>query len=110
MQSTSLSSLVEEQLAKARNSTSGRAAVTVYGGHERDLRQTVIVLVEGQALSEHDSPEEATLHVLRGQVRLRAGEEIWDGSEGDHLVIPPARHDLTARTDAAVLLTVATRA
>ena len=110
MESTSLTAAVEEHLAKARASSSRRAASTLHGGHEHDLRQTLIALVEGNSLNEHESPGEATLQVLRGQVRLRAGDESWEGGDGDYLVIPPARHDLTALTDAAVLLTVATRA
>lgn len=110
MESTSLTAAVEEHLAKARASSSRRAASTLHGGHEHDLRQTLIALVEGNSLHEHESPGEATLQVLHGQVRLRAGDESWEGGDGDYLVIPPARHDLTALTDAAVLLTVATRA
>ena len=110
MKSTSLHQLVEEQLAKARTASSGRAAVTVHGGQEHDLRQTVIALVEGRSLGEHEAPGEATLQVLSGNVRLAAGDETWEGAEGDHLVIPPTRHDLTALSDAAVMLTVATRA
>lgn len=110
MRSTSLVSLVEEQLETARAASSGRAAVTVHGGHEHDLRQTVIALIEGRSLNEHESPGEATLQVLHGQVRLGASDEVWEGTAGDFLVIPPTRHDLTALTDAAVLLTVATRA
>jgi quercetin dioxygenase-like cupin family protein len=110
MKHTSLSLLVEEQLATARQATSGRAAVTIHGGHEHDLRQTVIALAEGRSLGEHESPGEATLQVLSGRVRLAAGPDTWEGAEGDHLVIPPARHDLTALTDTTVLLTVATRA
>lgn len=110
MEWISLHELVERQLDKARGATSGRAAVTVHGGHEHDLRQTVIALAEGRSLGEHESPGEATLQVLTGRVRLAAGEESREGGEGDHLVIPPTRHDLTALTDAAVLLTVATRA
>lgn len=110
MKSTSLTRLVEDQLDKARGASSGRGAVTVHGGRKHDLRQTVIALAEGRSLGEHESPGEATLQVLSGHVRLIAGEEAWEGTEGDHLVIPPTRHDLTALTDAAVLLTVATRA
>lgn len=110
MRSTSMVSLIDEQLAKAHEASSGRAAVTLHGGHEHDLRQTLIVLVAGRSLNEHESPGEATLHVLRGQVRLGAGEETWEGTTGDFLVIPPTRHDLTALSDAAILLTVATRA
>jgi quercetin dioxygenase-like cupin family protein len=40
-------------------------------------------------------------------VRLHAGDESWEGSEGDLLVVPPQRHGLHALTDAAVLLTAA---
>lgn len=110
MKSSSLPQLVAEQLAKARSANSGRGAVTVHGGHEHDLRQTVIALAEGRSLGEHESPGEATLQVLQGKVRLTTAQEVWEGEEGDHLVIPPTRHDLTALSDAAVLLTVATRA
>ncbi len=110
MESTSLTRLAEEQLALARESNSGRASVTVFGGREHDMRQTLIVLMGGRSLGAHDAPGEASLQVLAGTVRLTAGDETWEGSAGDYLVIPQHRHDLHADTDAAVLLTVATRA
>ncbi len=110
MQGESLTRLGEEQLAAAREAGSGRAAATVFGGREHDLRQTLIALVEGRSLGEHDSPGEASLQVLSGRVRLHAREESWEGAEGDYLVIPPVRHDLEAITDSVVLLTVASRA
>ncbi len=110
MNGTSLTRLGHEQLATARGASSGRAAVTLHGGHGHSLRQTVIALAEGHSLGEHDSPGEATLQVIAGEVRLTAGADSWDGGAGDHLVIPPQRHDLAALTDAVVLLTVATRA
>ena len=110
MQQTSLTHLAEVQLTAAREASSGRSAVTVYGGREHDLRQTLIALARGRSLGEHQAPGEATLQVLVGTVRLTAGEETWEGSAGDHLVLPPDRHDLYAETDAAVLLTVATGA
>jgi len=43
-------------------------------------------------------------------VVLRAEDQEWEAGSGDHLVIPPERHDLAARVDSVVLLTVATRA
>lgn len=110
MQGQSLSALAEEKLAAAKEAGSGRAAVTIFGGQEHDLRQTLVALAGGRALGEHDSPGEASLQVLRGEVRLHAGAETWEGREGDYVHIPPQRHDLEAVTDAVVLLTVASRA
>ncbi len=106
MEKISLTALAREQLEVARTSSSGRSAHTVYGGHEHALRQTLIAMVAGTELDEHDSPGEATLQVLHGRVQLTNGQVHWNGSAGDHLVIPQSRHGLHAVEDAAVLLTV----
>lgn len=106
MQKMSLQALGREQLEQAQRG-GGRAASTVFGGHEQVLRQTVIALTAGAELKEHDSPGAATLHVLSGRVRLTAGEDSWDGRTGDLIVIPPERHALAALEDSVVLLTVA---
>ena len=108
-QVTSLTDLAEEQLAAAREASAGRSAPTVYGGRERTLRQTLLALREGQALADHDSPGDATLQVLRGRVRLATADESWELGAGELRAIPELRHRLDALTDAAVLLTVATR-
>lgn len=108
MNLTSLAEVVDQQLTAARNVGSGRAAHTLYGGHEHALRQTVIALCEGQQLAEHESPGEATLLVLHGRVRLNAGEDDIEAGPDHYVVIPPARHSLTALEDSAVLLTVVT--
>ncbi|WP_214105748.1 cupin domain-containing protein [Acrocarpospora catenulata] len=108
MEVTSLTAVADEQLALARRSRSGRAALTIHGGHDHTLRQTVLALLAGHHLAEHDSPGEATLHVLHGHVRLTTSTEAWEATRGDHLTIPPERHALAALEDAAVLLTVAT--
>jgi quercetin dioxygenase-like cupin family protein len=110
MESTSLTRLAQQKLDAARSSNSGRAAETIFGGREHDMRQTLIALVQGHALGQHESPSEASLQVLSGEVRISAGEDSWSGAVGDYLVIPPLRHDLHAVSDAVVLLTVATRA
>ena len=107
MATSSLSALSREQLKLAQTSSNGRSAATVYGGHEHVLRQTLIALVGGQRLGEHENPGEATVHVLQGRVRLGAGEDRWDGSPGDLIVVPDRRHDLEALEDSVVLLTVA---
>jgi quercetin dioxygenase-like cupin family protein len=107
MQKLSLDALARELLKKAATAAGGRAAQTVFGGHEKLLRQTVIAMIKDAALTEHANPGEATVHVLRGRVRLVAGDDTWEGRDGDLLIIPDASHSLTALQDSAVLLTVA---
>jgi quercetin dioxygenase-like cupin family protein len=107
MEKSSLTALVREQIELAERSANGRSSKTVYGGHEHVLRQTVIALKEGEQLSEHQNPGEATVHVLHGRVRLIAGDNSWEGSAGDLLVVPAGPHSLEALKTAGVLLTVA---
>jgi len=106
MEAISLPTLVQEHLTIARTASNGRSAHTVFGGHDHRLRQTLIALAAGQELAEHESPGEATLQVLRGRVRLDSEPDSWEGSAGDHTIIPGRRHALTALEDCAVLLTV----
>jgi quercetin dioxygenase-like cupin family protein len=103
---SSLTALARAQLKIAVQASSGRSARTVYGGHEHVLRQTLIALAAGHGLDEHDNPGEATLHVLQGRVRLAGNGLEWEGSPGDLLIVPQARHTLHALEDSAVLLTV----
>jgi quercetin dioxygenase-like cupin family protein len=105
MDNISLTALAREQLELAQRAPSGRSARTVHGGHEHQLRQTVIALAEGRSLDEHESPGEATVLVLQGRVRLVAGDVSWPGSAGHFIVVPPARHVLEADEDSVVLLT-----
>ncbi|HET9118805.1 MAG TPA: cupin domain-containing protein, partial [Pseudonocardiaceae bacterium] len=99
--------LAREHLERAASGSTGRSATTVFGGHEQVLRQTLVALRAGTSLTEHDSPGEATLIVLRGRARLHADDDTWEGRTGDLLVIPPARHSLDAVEDSVILLTVA---
>lgn len=103
----SIQEVAKTQLDAAHAAKSQRSAVTLYGGRNHVLRQTAIALVGGQALGEHESPGEATIHVLSGRVCLSAGDEQWELESGQFMPIPPSRHDLLAIEDAVVLLTVA---
>jgi len=106
MNKFSLDAIAREQARRAHNGTSGRSARTVLGGHENRLRQTVIALITGAELAEHESPGEASVLVLHGRVRLRSGDTSWEGRRGDLIVVPDAPHSLAALEDSSVLLTV----
>mgnify|MGYP001076471688 CR=1 FL=1 len=106
MTTISLSTIGPELLEEARDHSSGRAARTVRGHTGHKLRHTVIALTAGSVLSDHESPEEATLLVVSGKVRITSPGEEWPAEQGDLLDIPPVRHGLAADEDSVVLLTV----
>ena len=110
MRSVNLAQVAQAQLDAARAASSGRSTTTLFGERGSRHRQVLLALADGRTLSEHENPGEATLHVLVGRVRVRAGDVTWEGADGDYLVIPQARHDVTAHADSAVLLTVARHA
>jgi quercetin dioxygenase-like cupin family protein len=70
----------------------------------------LIALTAGTVLGEHESPGDATIQVIEGTVLLSGVEDSWEVTAGEHVPIPPERHDLVAVTDAVVLLTVAKEA
>ncbi|MCF6521511.1 cupin domain-containing protein [Streptomyces sp. JJ36] len=107
MQKLSLDAQARELLKSAAGDANGRSAETVYGGHERVLRQTLLALTEGRSHAEHASPGEATVLVLHGRVRLVCGDVSWEGRRGDLIAVPPERHSVEALEDSAFLLTVA---
>ena len=109
MHKMSLDAIAREQLNKARQVHAGRAATTVFGGHEHALRQTVIALVAGSALAEHENPGEATIYVISGRVEISAGTDVWQGRSGDLLIVPDAAHGLRAVENSVVLLTAVPR-
>ncbi|SDS72581.1 hypothetical protein SAMN04489752_2361 [Brevibacterium siliguriense] len=106
MSAQNLENLSEELLEKARGAHSGRAAKGVFAGTY--LRQALLTLRAGAELAEHDSPPEATLHVIRGQVRMVTADEACELGAGELVGIPPQKHSVEAQTDAAFLLTIRT--
>ncbi|WP_040337033.1 hypothetical protein [Candidatus Blastococcus massiliensis] len=101
-----LHALAGELLEKATSEHSGRAGRTL--PHPVDgLRQTVIALRADAELSEHESPGPASLLVIRGQVRLVAGDESVTLPAHQICPIPNRRHSLHADEDSVVLLSVA---
>jgi quercetin dioxygenase-like cupin family protein len=100
-----LQELSDDLLRQATSTTAQRAARTL--PHPVDgLRQTVIALAAGAELTEHESPGPATLHVLRGRVRLVARHTV-ELAAGQLAPIPDERHSLAAEENAVVLLSVA---
>jgi quercetin dioxygenase-like cupin family protein len=100
-----LTDLADRLLDTARAHASQRAAETINSGPS--MRATVIALLEGAELAEHESPPAATLQVISGRARLHTTGQAWVLHAGEIVAIPPERHALTATTDAVVLLTVA---
>lgn len=97
--------LVEEHLATARGAEHGRSAELI--AHDGVLRQTVIALVAGTRLAEHNSPRAATIQVLTGRIEVTGGEPATLGA-GELAVLTHERHAVTAHEDSVFLLTTVT--
>ncbi|WP_418961566.1 cupin [Streptomyces tritici] len=98
-----LASLADEHLAKARVEPHGRSAELIM--HDGSLRQSIIALASGCALDEHNTPPAASLQVLRGRVRITAGDSSEELGVGRLGMLPKVRHGLLALEDSVVLLT-----
>lgn len=93
------------RLAAAKNDPHGRSAELVV--RDGALRQTVIALVAGTELAEHNSPHAASLQVLIGRVRV-TGMEPGSVVAGQLVALTHERHSVLAEEDSAFLLTTVT--
>jgi hypothetical protein len=78
MEKWSLTALADGLLSHALSASSRRDMRTIDGGRPHLLYQSVIALARGQRIEEHDNPGEATVQVLRGRVRVTAGEDTTE--------------------------------
>ena len=101
-----LTALATELLGRAAAAYARRSARTL--AHPVDgLRQTVIAMLAGVELGEHESPGASSMQVLRGRVRVLAGNGGVALGAGQIAPLPMQRHGLHAEEDSVVLLTVA---
>ena len=71
------------------------------------LRVVLVVLGAGREIRSHKAESPLTLHVIEGQVRLRAGkEELSLGPGAIAQLGAKVPHDLKATKEAAFLLTI----
>jgi quercetin dioxygenase-like cupin family protein len=98
--------LSADLLERAAGERTHRAASTLPHPAE-GLRQTLIALLGGAALGEHASPGPASLMVLRGRVRVVAGDETVEIGTHEISPVPDRRHSVHADEDSVVLLSVA---
>ncbi|MFE6970816.1 cupin [Isoptericola sp. NPDC057653] len=101
-----LDALTATHLDKARAAEHGRSAEIVV--HDGPLRQTVLALLEGMELGEHNSPPAASVLVLHGRLRVTALEGDEEVRAGQLRVLTHERHAVRALEDSVFLLTTVT--
>lgn len=88
----------------ANTAVARRAGSTVYRGE--GVRQTLVVILSGEQMAEHESPQEGFIHVLEGKVRMNGHDRSWEIAAGQLLPVPPEKHSVTALEDSVLTLTV----
>ncbi|MCQ8189596.1 cupin [Streptomyces rugosispiralis] len=101
-----LTTLARHHLDQAKADPHGRSAHLFL--HDGPLRQSVIAMVSGCELDEHNAPPAASLQVLHGHVRLTGSGDRLDLIAGQVHELPHERHGLRALEDSVVLLTAVT--
>lgn len=100
-----LSDAITTTLDRARKSQHGRHAELLV--HDGPLRQTIIALLQGMRMSEHNSPPAASIQMIRGRVTV-TGEETVTLDTGTIEALTHHRHSVEALDDSVFLLTTVT--
>lgn len=98
-----LDELVTRELAKAAAASNGRSAVAVL--RDGRLRHTLVSLMTGSMMNDHDKPESATLQVIQGSITVNWEGESRTIHHGGLFVLPEATHNVVALEDSVFLLT-----
>lgn len=70
-------------------------------------KQLVFCLAAGNELSDHQTPNTAMIHLLRGNATVRVGDEVYELHRGGVVVIPPrVTHSVHANQPTRFLLTL----
>lgn len=78
---------------------------TIY--RDDDTKVILFAFAAGQELSEHTSPQKATLHFLQGEADLTLGTEAKIAQAGTWVMMPPhLPHSIIAKTDVLMLLSM----
>lgn len=95
-----------KHLVLAHDDPHGRSADILV--HDGPLRQTLIAMVGGTELGEHNSPPAASVLVLSGSVNVVAGDDEVTLRRGELRGLSHHRHSVTALEDAVFILTTVT--
>ena len=101
-----LDAAADDLRAEASRMAAGRASRTLTPGAHAPLKQTMIALRAGVALSEHTTNGPATIHLLRGEATINTSQDSVELSAGQWAVVPPQRHDLRTSADTVALITI----
>jgi len=103
---STLEVLSAKRLDLARDDAHGRSADILV--HDGPLRQSVVAMIAGSELGEHNSPPAASLLVLRGSIRVSSGAGDVVIGAGELRGLPHHRHSVTAIEDSVFILTTVT--
>ncbi len=76
--------------------------------HKDAHQQTILfAFAKGQELTEHSTPQIATLHVIEGEAEITLGDEAVVAQAGSWIYMPPRLpHSILAKTPLLMLLTM----